>query len=112
MNLKLKHRAVVLAALLAIPTALLAEENKQKAVKPERGEKAAAPAKGEWIHLLSKDTKSLSEHWTTTGNWKLQDGIATLTPREGEEGWSRWKAYLWSKEKYGDFDIEFEYKLE
>ena len=112
MNPKLKHWAVMLAVLLAIPTALLAQENKQKAVKPEQGEKAKAPEKGEWIHLLSKDTKSLSEHWTTTGNWKLMDGVATLTPREGEEGWSRWKAYLWAKEKYGDFDIEFEYKLE
>jgi hypothetical protein len=112
MNPKLKHRVVVLAVLLAIPTALFAQENKQKAVKLEQGEKANAPTKGEWIDLLSKDTKSLDAHWTTTGNWKLKDGVATLTPREGEEGWSRWKAYLWSKKEYGDFDIEFEYKLE
>ena len=112
MNPKLKHRAVVLAVLLAIPYALLAEENKQNADKPEKGEKVEAPEKGEWIDLLSTETKSLGEHWTTTGNWTLMDGIATLTPRAGEEGWSRWKAYLWSKERYGDFDIEFEYKLQ
>ncbi|MEX1228861.1 MAG: DUF1080 domain-containing protein [Planctomycetaceae bacterium] len=111
MNSTLKHRAVVLAVLLAIPSALLAQENEQKAVKPEKGEKAGAPEKGKWIQLLSADTKSLDEHWTTTGNWTLMDGVATLTPREGEEGWSRWTAYLWSKERYEDFDIEFEYKL-
>jgi Domain of Unknown Function (DUF1080) len=112
MNLKLKRRAVVLAVLLAIPSALLAKENQENVAKPETGENAAAPQKGEWIHLLSADTKSLDEHWTTTGNWTLTDGIATLKPREGEEGWSRWKAYLWSKKEFGDFDIEFEYKLE
>ena len=108
MNPKRKHQAVVLAVLLAIPSALLAGENEDKAVKPG---KAGAPEKGAWNDLLSADTKSLDEHWTTTGNWALKDGIATLTPREGEEGWSRWTAYLWSKKKYEDFDIEFEYKL-
>lgn len=65
-----------------------------------------------WIDLLSEDTKSLDEHWKTTGNWKLEDGVATLTPREGEQGWSRWSAYLWSKEEFTDFEIEFEYKVE
>ena len=106
MNRKLKHWAVMLAVLLAIPLALLAEEKEEKAAKPAKGEK------GEWIPLLSKDTKTLDEHWKTTGNWSLMDGVATLTPRKGEEGWSRWTAYLWSKELYEDFDIEFEYKLQ
>ena len=69
-------------------------------------------ADSDWMSLLSADTKSLDEHWTTTGNWILKDGIATLTPRDGEKGWSRWDAYLWSKKKYGDFDIQFEYRLE
>lgn len=64
-----------------------------------------------WTDLLSKETKSLDEHWKTTGNWTLEDGVATLTPREGETGWSRWSAYLWSKKEYGDFEVEFDYKL-
>jgi len=65
-----------------------------------------------WTELLSSKTKSLDEHWTTTGNWTVKDGVATLTPRAGEKGWSRWSAYLWSKKKYGEFEIEFEYKVE
>src|SRR5688572_13771743 len=111
MTPKLKHWAVVLGVLLVIPCALPGEENQEKAAKPEKGAKAAAREPGKWIPLLSKDTKSLDEHWKTTGNWSLADGVATLTPREGEEGWSRWTAYLWSKEQYEEFDIEFEYKL-
>ncbi|MDQ3625197.1 MAG: DUF1080 domain-containing protein, partial [Verrucomicrobiota bacterium] len=52
-------------------------------------------------------------HWTTTGNWKPgSDGVVTLTPREGEKGWSRWTAYLWSNKAYGDFEIEFEYMVQ
>ena len=105
-----KYSAAVLAALL-IPTALLAGQQESAAVQSADGDQARAPEAGEWIPLLSADTKSLEEHWTTTGNWTLKDGVATLTPREGEKGWSRWTAYLWSKEKYGDFDIEFEYRL-
>ena len=64
-----------------------------------------------WVDLLSAETTSLDDHWHTTGNWTLKDGVATLTPRPGEKGWSRWTAYLWSDEVFGDFEIEFEYKL-
>jgi hypothetical protein len=60
--------------------------------------------------LLTAD--DLSKHWETTGNWTLKDGVAVLTPRPGEKGWSRWTAYLWSKEQYKDFEIEFDYKVE
>ncbi len=65
-----------------------------------------------WVHLLSDETESLDENWSTTGNWTLKEGVATLTPREGEKGWSRFSAYLWSKQEYADFEIEFEYKVE
>lgn len=65
-----------------------------------------------WVDLLSAKTESLDENWLTTGNWSLKEGVATLNPREGEKGWSRWTAYLWSKKEYTDFEIEFEYKLE
>jgi hypothetical protein len=65
---------------------------------------------GEWKDLLDKN--DFSKHWVTTGNWKVTDSVATLTPRPGEKGWSRWSAYLWSKDKYQDFEIEFDYKVE
>src|SRR5687767_5197907 len=66
---------------------------------------ADAPA----VDLLEKD---IATHWTTTGNWSWKDGAATLTPREGEKGWTRWSAYLWSKQDYGDFEIEFDYQVQ
>lgn len=66
----------------------------------------------DWTPLLTKATEKLEDSWTTTGNWKLADGVATLTPREGEKGWKRYSAYLWSKEKYTNFTIKFEYMVE
>tara|TARA_R110002049_G_scaffold27321_2_gene94325 strand:+ start:590158 stop:590766 length:609 start_codon:yes stop_codon:yes gene_type:complete len=51
--------------------------------------------------------------WTTTGNWIPQDdGSLMLRPREGEEGWKRYDAYLWADQPYGDFVFDFEYKHE
>lgn len=66
-------------------------------------------ADAKWTPLIGND---LSEHWKTTGNWKLEDGVATLTPRPGEKGWQRYDAYLWSTKEYDDFEIEFDYKVE
>lgn len=111
--MNVKHPAM-LAALLLIPSVVFADNNneKTKAAGFQKGDQAEAAEKDRWTHLLSADSKRLDEHWTTTGNWTLNDGVASLTPREGERGWSRWSAYLWSKKEYRDFDIEFEYKLE
>lgn len=87
----LRRRLMMMAAAtLFLPTALPAADE-------------------EWTNLLDGE---LSDHWRTTGNWKLEDGVVTLSPREGEKGWSRWSAYLWSKESYGDFEIKFDYKVE
>lgn len=48
--------------------------------------------------------------WKTTGNWIPQDdGSLLIQPREGEKGWKRYDAYLFSKKKYKDFVIDFEY---
>jgi hypothetical protein len=48
--------------------------------------------------------------WTTTGNWLPQeDGSLLIQPREGERGWQRYDAYLWSERKYGDFVLDVEY---
>ncbi len=70
----------------------------------------AASAADDWKDLLPGN--DFKKHWETTGNWSTSDGAVTLTPRPGEKGWSRWSAYLWSKEKYQDFEIEFDYKVE
>lgn len=63
-----------------------------------------------WISLL--EGNDLSQHWTTKGNWSIEEGVVTLTPRPGETGWTRFDAYLWLNEKYKDFEIEFDYKVE
>jgi hypothetical protein len=48
--------------------------------------------------------------WTTTGNWLPQaDGSLLIQPREGEKGWQRYDAYLWSDKKYKDFILDLEY---
>ena len=47
----------------------------------------------------------------TEGNWKIQeDGSLYLEPRAGEKGWKRYGSYLWLKDDYQDFVIDFEYK--
>ena len=47
----------------------------------------------------------------TEGNWKIQDdGSLYLDPRPGEKGWTRYGSYLWLKDDYEDFVIDFEYK--
>ena len=71
--------------------------------------KLEEPGEG-WIDLLQG--KDLSRHWQTKGNWKLDDkGVVTLTPRPGERGWARFDAYLWLKEQYRDFEIQFDYRV-
>lgn len=48
--------------------------------------------------------------WKTTGNWLPQeDGSVLIQPRDGEKGWERYDAYLWSEKKYGDFVLDVEY---
>ncbi len=71
---------------------------------------SARAAEGEWQSLLDQD--SYAKHWQTTGNWSIEDGVVTLTPRQGERGWSRFGAYLWSNKEYDDFQIQFDYMVE
>lgn len=48
--------------------------------------------------------------WKTTGNWLVQeDGSLLIQPRDGEKGWQRYGAYLWSDKKYKDFVLDIEY---
>ena len=64
-----------------------------------------------WTDLLAGN--DLTQHWTTKGNWKIgNDGVVTLQPRPGEQGWARFDAYLWSKRTYDNFEIDFEYQVE
>lgn len=88
-----RSRCVLIVGLLLAATAVQGQEK-------EKG----------WIDLL--EGGDLTKHWTTTGNWKLSpDGVVSLEPRPGEKGWSRFDAYLWAKQQYKDFEIEFEYKV-
>ncbi len=48
--------------------------------------------------------------WRTSGNWLPQeDGSLLIQPRDGEKGWQRYDAYLWSEKKYQDFVLDLEY---
>jgi hypothetical protein len=72
---------------------------------------AADAGKDGWIDTLAGN--DLSKHWSTKGNWKVNDdGVVTLEPRPGEKGWQRYDAYLWLNGKYKDFEVDFEYKLQ
>jgi hypothetical protein len=63
-----------------------------------------------WVTLLGPGSK-LETNWTTKGNWVLdKDGVVALEPRKGESGWTRYDMYLWAKQSYADFEIDFEYK--
>src|SRR5262245_24192369 len=65
----------------------------------------------DWLEL-ARDGK-LSDRWETRGNWHVdRDGIATLKPRSGETGWRRFEHYIWSKDEFGQFEIEFDYRVE
>ena len=71
-----------------------------------------AEEKDGWTDLLPGN--NLDKYWTTTGNWTIDDeGVVTLTPREGEKGWQRYGAYLWLKDKqYENFEFQFEYMVQ
>lgn len=76
------------------------------------------PYEVRWRNLKLRDlTKFTSLYngkdltgWKTTGNWIVQeDGSLLIQPREGEKGWQRYDAYLWSEKKYKDFVLDVEY---
>ena len=67
-------------------------------------------APGPWLEPLS--SAKLEDHFATEGNWRLADGVATLTPSAGQQGWQRYGHYLWLEGEYGAFEAEFEYRLQ
>ena len=67
-------------------------------------------APGPWLEPLA--AAKLSDNFATEGNWSLADGVATLTPSEGQRGWQRYGHYLWLEGDYAEFEAEFEYRLQ
>jgi len=71
---------------------------------------AAVPAAQEkadegWITLFGGDQADLKKHWTwdeKKEGWQVQDGALTLAKKGG--------GYLWTKEAFGDFVLELEFK--
>lgn len=50
--------------------------------------------------------------WSSTGNWLVHpDGVLAIEPREGENGWQRYGAYLWTDKEYSNFILDLEYKI-
>jgi hypothetical protein len=63
----------------------------------------------EWVNLFNG--KDLSG-WQTTGNWKVEeDGVLSLTPRPGEEGWQRYDAYLTTEKQFRDSILDLEFRI-
>ncbi len=76
------------------------------------------PYEVRWRNLQLRDLSDFKtlyngsdlSNWTTTGNWLPQeDGSLLIQPRDGEKGWTRYDAYLWSEKKYKDFVLDLEY---
>ena len=76
------------------------------------------PYEVRWRNLKLRDLTGFAQlyngkdlsGWKTTGNWLPQkDGSLMIQPRDGEEGWRRYDAYLWSEKKYKDFVLDVEY---
>ncbi|MFT6180534.1 MAG: hypothetical protein ACJAQT_005347 [Akkermansiaceae bacterium] len=50
--------------------------------------------------------------WKTNGNWVVEkDNVITLKPRDGESGWKRYADYLTTARKYGNFELDLEFKF-
>jgi hypothetical protein len=50
--------------------------------------------------------------WKTAGDWRVEeDGVLALKPKPGRRGIFSYTLFLWTKEKYSDFVLDFEYKL-
>ncbi len=84
------------AALLCVP-ALIGQDTKVKESKT-----AEAPAAGEWVTLFNgKDLTGWTDAAGGASKWKVTDG--TL---QGQKG----SGDIWTKERYGDFTLEVEFK--
>ncbi len=80
--------------------------------------KGEGPYEVRWRNIKLRDLSNFTSlyngkdlsGWETTGNWLVQeDGSLLIQPRDGEKGWTRYDAYLWSEKKYKDFVLDVEY---
>ena len=77
----------------------------------------AGPYEVRWRNLKLRDLSKFRplfngknlDGWKTTGNWLIQGDSLMIVPREGETGWQRYDAYLWTDRKYKDFVLDLEY---
>ena len=78
----------------------------------------SGPYEVRWRNLQLRDLSQFQslfngknlDGWNTKGNWLVEgDGSLMIRPREGETGWQRYDAYLWSDRKYKDFILDLEY---
>ena len=103
-------RFLLLASLLVAPLAVLAAKN-DFLVSPPAPAVAHPPAGAPGFAALFNG-KDLAG-WKTKGNWVYDtDGTLTLKPREGEKGWQRYDAYIFSERKYRDYVLDLEFKIE
>lgn len=69
--------------------------------------RAEAPAEG-FVPLFAGKDLAGGE---TTGPWKPQpDGSLVIDPAPEQQGWKRFKDYLWTKRTYKDFFLDVEYR--
>ena len=75
---------------------------------PKAADDVPTPADGEWTTLF--DGKDLSA-WqkSPTARWAIEDGAITLAGRD--DGSLNNADYLWTREQYGDFVLELEFKV-
>jgi hypothetical protein len=98
--MKIANRCIALAMLSLASLAVFASP-----------QSAIAEEQEGFLNLLPGN--ELEKHWSTKGNWKVNDeGAVTLTPRDGESGWSRWDSYLWLGGEYDDFEMSFDYMVQ
>ena len=77
----------------------------------------AGPYEVRWRNLKLRDLSKFQplfngknlDGWKTTGNWLIEGDSLMIRPREGEKGWQRYDAYLWTDRKYKDFVLDLEY---
>ena len=99
---------VILLAVAGLQTACT--DTEEEGITGDKVTEDSVENEGGFVPMF--DGKTLAG-WQTTGNWVVEeDGVVTLIPRPGEEGWQRYDAYLSTTRKYKDFILDLEFKIE
>ncbi len=97
---------VMIMAVIIVTILLTAGCGKQEKASESSQHKAVSSktleshAKKEWKHL-TEDVPLSGGLMDTPGSWKLLDGVLTFGG----------KGYIWTKERYGDFVLDCEFKI-